>query len=62
VRENLATFVAEAGAAPRYVVEGLEKYLACGLLSEGIALLRCARCGQEVAVASRRRQGTELSP
>jgi len=50
VRANLATFVAEAGGVPRFVVQELEKYLACGLVSEGFTVLRRTRCGQEVAV------------
>jgi len=49
LREHLETFLAErdeAGAPlPRFVVEELRAYLACGVLSAGCARFECEDCG-----------------
>lgn len=36
---------------PRHVVEHFERYLACGMLSEGFARVRCGGCGYDRLVA-----------
>ena len=58
VRENLRTFLAEAanhsdtGAGlPRFVAAEFERYLACGILANGFARVRCAACAEEILVA-----------
>ena len=58
VRDHLKTFLAEvaqhsdSGAGlPRFVVAEFERYLACGILSNGFARVRCTSCGDELLVA-----------
>jgi len=54
VRENLATFLAEAGehgGLPRHVEQELFDYLDCGVLSRGFSRVQCQSCGDELLVA-----------
>ena len=56
VREHLQTFLAQGRGPdgdgyPRFVEHEFERYLDCGLLCHGFALLRCARCGYERLIA-----------
>ncbi len=56
VREHWKTFLAgmeERGGAslPRFVVGEFERYLACGMLANGFARVRCTACGDELLVA-----------
>jgi hypothetical protein len=57
VRENLKTFLArveERGdgiGLPRFVICEFERYLACGILANGFARVRCTSCGDEMLVA-----------
>jgi hypothetical protein len=53
VRENLRTFLAEREGPnlPRSVREEFERYLACGILSEGFARVHCDACGHDELVA-----------
>ena len=58
VRDHLKTFLGEAaqhsdtGAGlPRFVAAEFERYLACGILSNGFARVRCTSCGDELLVA-----------
>src|SRR5207302_5093065 len=56
VRENLKTFLArveERGdgiGLPRFVVSEFERYVACGILANGFARVRCTSCGDEMLV------------
>ncbi|HMW53871.1 MAG TPA: transposase [Rhodocyclaceae bacterium] len=57
VRENLATFLAEAadrypsGDLPAFVSQEFERYLRCGILRHGFARVRCPSCRDEILVA-----------
>ncbi|TMB35759.1 MAG: transposase, partial [Deltaproteobacteria bacterium] len=57
VRSHFKTFLAQVeergdGAGlPRFVVSEFERYLACGILANGFARVRCASCGDEMLVA-----------
>jgi hypothetical protein len=57
IRENLKTFLAhveERGdgiGLPRFVISEFERYLACGILANGFARVRCTSCGDEMLVA-----------
>jgi hypothetical protein len=53
VRDNLRTFLAEREGPnlPRFVREEFERYLACGILSEGFARVHCDACGHDELVA-----------
>src|SRR5712692_1648874 len=58
VRTHWKTFLAEveergemSASLPRFVVGEFERYLACGILAHGFALVRCAACGDELLVA-----------
>jgi hypothetical protein len=58
VRAHWKTFLAEVeegcgggGSLPRFVVGEFERYLACGILANGFARVRCAACGDELLVA-----------
>ena len=53
VRDNLRTFLAERDGPdlPRFVREEFERYLACGILSEGFARVHCDTCGHDELVA-----------
>ena len=54
MREHLKTFLAEVAASsglPRFVVGEFERYLACGILANGFARVRCASCASEFLVA-----------
>ncbi|MGQ0508021.1 MAG: transposase zinc-binding domain-containing protein, partial [Myxococcaceae bacterium] len=56
VRENLANFTAELletdeRGLPSYVERELTRYLSCGILSEGLARVRCEGCGNDFLVA-----------
>lgn len=48
LREHLETFLAERAEAdapmPRFVVDELRGYLACGVLARGVALFACSHC------------------
>ncbi|MDF1566289.1 MAG: transposase zinc-binding domain-containing protein [Deltaproteobacteria bacterium] len=47
VREHLPAFRELRPDLPRHVVEALEGYLDCGILSNGFSRLRCGGCGHE---------------
>src|SRR4051812_12268849 len=57
VRAHSKTFLAEVEqrsdgtGLPRFVVSEFERYLACGVLANGFARVRCASCGDEMLVA-----------
>ena len=57
VRENLATFLAEAqerypsGELPSFLHAEFERFLRCGLLCHGFSLVRCSTCRDELLVA-----------
>src|SRR6266852_2974057 len=58
VRTHWKTFLAEveergemSASLPRFVVGEFERYLACGILAHGFALVHCAACGDELLVA-----------
>src|SRR5881394_2974215 len=57
VRSHFKTFLAQVeergdGAGlPRFVVSEFERYLACGILANGFARVRCTPCGDEMLVA-----------
>ena len=56
VAEELATFREETFAfgggmgIPEYVFDEFERYLSCGILCNGFARLKCAKCGEESLV------------
>ena len=56
VQENYRSFVAVCEEAdrplPRFVRRESEEYLACGILSEGFARIRCNECGHDRLVGS----------
>ena len=41
----------DGAGLPRFVVAEFERYLACGILANGFARVRCASCGDEMLVA-----------
>lgn len=57
VRENLATFLAEAadrypsGELPAFIAAEFDRYLRCGILRHGFARVRCPSCSDELLVA-----------
>ncbi|WP_368668873.1 transposase zinc-binding domain-containing protein [Corallococcus sp. CA053C] len=55
VRDNLATFLAEASEVGcgllRYVERDFTRYLECGVLAHGFARVRCESCNDELLVA-----------
>src|SRR5438876_7655614 len=57
VRTHLKTFLAEmeqrrdGAGLPGFVVSEFERYLACGILANGFARVRCMSCGDEMLVA-----------
>ena len=57
VRENLASFLAEAaqrypsGELPHFIACEFERYLRCGLLCHGFARVRCPTCRDDLLVA-----------
>ena len=57
VRADLKTFLAEmeqrgdGAGLPGFVVMECERYLACGILANGFARVRCSSCGDEMLVA-----------
>jgi len=57
VRAHLKTFLAEmeqrgdGAGLPGFVVMEFERYLACGILANGFARVRCSSCGDEMLVA-----------
>lgn len=57
VRENLATFLAEAadrypsGDLPAFIADEFSRYLRCGVLNHGFARVRCPSCRDELLVA-----------
>lgn len=57
VRENLATFLAEAadrypsGDLPAFISQEFSRYLRCGILRHGFARVRCPSCRDEILVA-----------
>jgi hypothetical protein len=53
VSESLASFLREAAGGrglPRFVQQDFERYVCCGLLSEGFTRLKCEGCQQELLV------------
>ena len=57
VRADLKKFLAEmeqrgdGAGLPGFVVAEFERYLACGILANGFARVRCSSCGDELLVA-----------
>jgi hypothetical protein len=57
VRVHLKTFLAEmeqrgdGAGLPGFVVMSSSGYLACGILANGFARVRCSSCGDEMLVA-----------
>jgi hypothetical protein len=56
IQENVATFLAEMRrnenrGLPAYVEREFDRYLGCGVLSEGFARVRCEGCGHDFLVA-----------
>jgi len=57
VRENLATFLAEAadrdpsGNLPAFIIAEFDRYLRCGILRHGFARVRCSSCRDQILVA-----------
>ena len=51
IQENYRTFASlcedEGHPLPRFVRKEFEKYLSCGILSEGFARVRCGQCGYD---------------
>ena len=56
VRENLSTFLERAAersggrGLPTYVRQEFERYLDCGILSQGFCRIRCPDCGYDTVV------------
>jgi len=57
VRAHLKTLLAEmeqrgdGAGLPGFVISEFERYLACGILANGFARVRCSSCGNEMLVA-----------
>src|SRR5437667_8673610 len=57
VRAHLKTFLAEmeqgsdGAGLPGFVISEFDRYLACGILANGFARVRCSSCGDEILVA-----------
>src|SRR5919201_3788606 len=57
VRAHLKTFLAEmeqrsdGAGLPGFVISEFDRYLACGILANGFARVRCSSCGSEMLVA-----------
>ena len=53
VSESLATLLREAAGGhglPRFVQQDFERFVSCGVLSEGFTRLKCDDCGKEMLV------------